>query len=133
MGSISASSSVPMPRPSPPRERVDPESLFLLVDMDGRTRIPVQRLEHGIWKYAVGNGRSGGETISFEKIEDVVRHVIFQGRTVIARTTDKRGLSKRSGVTVPGRSIRGYWVPESLKHLVRNAPTPPLTRAPERE
>lgn len=124
----SASASVP----SPQRERIDPESLFVLVDTDGRIRIPVQRLEEGIWKYAVGNGRSGGETVLLEKIEDVVRNVVVQGRTVVARTIDRKGPSKRSGVAVPGKSIRSYWVPESLMHVVRNAPSPPMARKPER-
>jgi hypothetical protein len=113
-------------------ERTDPNPRIVLVDIHGRHRHLIQRIAEGEWKYVVGTGRSG-ETDPVERIEDVIQRVILGRKTVVARTVDSRRPAQRSGVTVPGKSIRAYWLEPALRHLVQQAATQSLKNVPPNE
>lgn len=103
---------------------------FALIVNDGEIRFPYKTGQKSTGRYgfaltARGERNRNGLGTYTNDIEEVVRHLVFDGWKVRATTIDKVKKQNSGSTGVGLRGAAGYWIADELRHLVAGAKIAP--------
>ncbi|MBW8363352.1 MAG: HNH endonuclease [Rhizobium sp.] len=104
------------------------DTRFALIDQDGDYRYPYKKSDLTTKRYGFALGRDrNGEGEYTEDLEQVIRAVVFEGKSVRVKTQDGNLGKSGNSLTLHARKrIMGYWIAPELLHLVTGATIRPI-------
>lgn len=107
---------------------------FALVASNNELAFPYQKSQESSGRYGFAltapgeQDREGGGRYTLD-IEEVVKHLVFDGWSVRATTIDRTGTQRAGSFGLGKNNFVGYWIADELKHLVNGAKISPTQLA----